>query len=234
MLFTFKALLLSSALLTQGDLSLQDRAAMILGQDSPQTIQDENYKKAVKLMSQSSMALDAKHSEQLLQEACKLGYGRACWYYAVDTDDEKDILHAKEVLTNSCFSGETYQNGESCTYLGIMASHDVGGISQKERELYERACRLNDGWGCYRLAYDFMSDEDSIKKSVEKALDILTKSCENGNASSCYFAGSIYMDPNPNVSNWIVDSADKAQYYYKKGCDLGDGDSCGNIYDEEE
>lgn len=63
MLFTFKALLLSSSLLAQSDLSLQDRVAMILRQDSPQTIQDANYNKAVKLTSQSSITLDVKHSE---------------------------------------------------------------------------------------------------------------------------------------------------------------------------
>lgn len=81
---------------------------------------------------------------------------------------------------------------------------------KRKGSFYERACRLNDGWGCYLLAYGFMSDEYIIKKYVERALDILTKSCKNGNASSCYFAGIIYMGPSPNVSNWLVDSADKA------------------------
>ena len=240
MLLTLKALLISGALLTQGDLPLQDRAIMILGQDTFKATQDTDYHRAVELTSKSSyvdlIKDDSELAAQLLQEACSLGYGRACWYYAFKTEDEKDILHAKEVLVKSCFAGETQQNGESCTFLGIMASQEYLDIEQSERELYERACRLNDGWGCYRLAYDYIADKDmeQAKKVGEKALDLLTKSCENGNASGCYFAGSIYSEP--LTPNWLKDSDNKAQYYYDKGCRLGDGDSCenANTYDEGE
>lgn len=241
MLYAIKTLLLSGTLLTQSGTPLQDGVAVVLGHESVKTAQDENYNKqdenynkAVELTLQSSYAgfkEDYDRATKLLREACGLGYGRACWYYAFETDDEGDLNHAKDVLSKSCFEGETSRNGESCTFLGILAWHNVNkygflGIAQTERELYERACRLNDGWGCYRLTHDFLANEDveQAKKVGQRALDILISSCKNGNATGCYLAGNIY-DENM-ISGWLKDSESKAQHYYKLGCKLGNGDSC--------
>ncbi len=233
MLFTLKALLLSSAFLTHDDMVLRDRVNMFLPKSTPQT---EMYNKAAQLTAKSSYAdlieHDEQHAMQLLQEACKLGYGRACWYYAYTTHKEEDIRHAQDVLTKSCFaSNANAYNGESCTFLGIMLSQGKVEIEQSERELYERACNLRDGWGCYRLAYDFIASEDNdmeqAKQIGEMALTILSESCKNGNAGSCYFAGSIYEDPLDGGNGWLSEEKYmNMHYFYQQGCKLGDGDSC--------
>ncbi len=228
MLFTLKTLLFSSAILTQDDMTLQARANVLLPQDRTQILQDEKHDKAAKLVSQSSYAKLIEHNNNLgldlLQEACSLGYGRACWYYAYETEDEADMLHAQEVLQKSCFSpsANTY-NGESCTYLGIMVSHNRADIAESEQELYTRACNLGDGWGCHRLAKDFIiyEDEEKAKEIEEKALKLLTQACSNNEAASCYFAGVMHMHAESDMEN-----REEALRFYEKGCKLGDGDSC--------
>ena len=227
MLFTLKTLLLSSAILTQDDMALQARVNTLLSQNRVQILHDEKRDKAAKLVSQSSYASVIEHNEdlglELLREACNLEYGRACWYYAYETLEEADISHAQAVLQKSCFSpvADKY-NGESCTYLGIMVSNNKADIVESEQELYNRACNLGDGWGCYRLARDFIIDEDieKAKEIEEKALSILLQDCSKSEATSCYFAGSMYAERGSE------DDIVKAHEFYKKGCNLGDGDSC--------
>ena len=76
MLFTLKTLLLSSAILTQDDMTLQARVNTLLSQNRVQTLHDEKRDKAAKLVSQSSYASVIEHNEDLglerLQEACNL------------------------------------------------------------------------------------------------------------------------------------------------------------------
>lgn len=232
MLLTFKALLISGALLAHDKNLFHSGDVGIKKQNTLNSMQDKEYKKAVNLTLLSSYVDLIEHDNEramnLLQEACNLDYGRACWYYTFNTNDKNDALRAKEVLTKSCFAGEAEKNGESCTFLGIMASHNIVEVDYDERELYERACNLNDGWGCYRLASDFIADVDEdmeqANKVAKKALDILVKSCGDGNAFGCYFAGDIYH--NSILSDLLEDSYDKSKYYYIQGCNLGNGDSC--------
>mgnify|MGYP003375790634 FL=1 len=227
MLSVLKVLLFSGVVLGQDDISFLGGSNFVLSYGGMKNMLNERHDKAAKLVSQSSYASVIEHNEdlglELLQEACNLEYGRACWYYAYETEDEEDILRAQEVLQKSCFSPSANKyNGESCTYLGIMVSHNKADIAESEQEIYTRACNLGDGWGCYRLAKEFIIDEDieKAKEIEEKALSILLQDCGKSEAASCYFAGSMYAEKGSE------DDIVKAHEFYEKGCNLGDGDSC--------
>ena len=223
-----KGLLLCSTLLVNNN-----NNTTLFGNANKTTNLEDNYNKATHLLSQSSYAELISNNEQLAQrlkkEACDLNLGRACWYYAYQTNNTEDMKHAENILTKDCFATPTtISSGESCTYLGIMLSQGKATTSLNEEELYFMGCNLNDGWGCYRLAKDFLSYEnlEEAKEKNDKALQILTNECESNIGSSCYLVGSIYEQP--FTENWI-DSHKQTrmiQYFYNKGCELGDGDSC--------
>ncbi|GAB0172063.1 hypothetical protein NHP164001_00760 [Helicobacter trogontum] len=228
MLSTLKILLFSGVIFMQDNATSQANMNTFISQNGIPTLQDERHDRAAKLVAQSSyvglIEGDTTRALELLKEACNLEYGRACWYYAYETQKDEDALHAQKVLQQSCFAPSANKyNGESCTYLGIMVSHNKTNITENEQELYTRACELGDGWGCYRLASDFTIDEDTeqAKEIEDKALNILTQACNNGEAASCYFTGSIYSESQ--------DKQTEARKFYEKGCKLGDGDSCDEL-----
>lgn len=94
-------------------------------------------------------------------------------------------------LKEACDSNDA----KSCTVLGviyrdgedvIMYRNAAKGIKKdysKATKYFSKACGLNDGNGCYSLAYLYYTGE-GIKKDSSKAKKYFKKSC-NMNSSGC-------------------------------------------------
>ncbi|RDU67618.1 sel1 repeat family protein [Helicobacter didelphidarum] len=228
MLFSVKSLILYGVFL------MGDTGA--LGHTEQHTHSDrDKIAMATKLLSRASYSQHIEKNDneflKLTKQACDLGLGRACWYYANETGEAKDLLHAEEILQKDCFAKTpTTSSGESCTFLGIMSSQVETKHNYIEKDLYNRGCNLNNGWGCYRYAADFLAETDSKKAQQynDKALQILTRECNNNIGSSCYFIGSVYEQPFKIDWLSLEEREKQARFFYQKGCNLGDGDSCYN------
>lgn len=173
---------------------------------------------------------DYEGALELKRQACDLGIGKACWYYAFQTDDFNDYSRAQEILTNDCFANKpNVLSAESCTYLGIMTSQEKtqGQVFEVAR-LYDMGCKLGDGWGCYRLARDTLnnSNYDEALNINKKAINILEKQCNANIGSSCYLLGCVYEQP--FSENWLDYNTrmNRAKVFFERGCNLKDGDAC--------
>lgn len=198
--------------------------------------QVDDIKKGYDLLSKASYAEEVdgyyEKAAELKKQACDLGIGKACWYYAFQTNNEEDYALAAQVLSASCFSErKNALSGESCTYLGIMQSQGKFSSDYSEANLYEMGCELNDGWGCYRLARDFLADKNyELAKSLnDKALKILDSQCSENIGSSCYLLGSIYEQPFSD--KWLDDNTreNHSKIFFERGCKLRDGDACSSL-----
>jgi len=86
---------------------------------------------------------------------------------------------------------------------------------------------------CENLSTMFINDSKFNPKSEEKAQKILEKNClENSWANSCYGAGQRILGISENADDETRLEADKqdkwikSSEYFKKGCDLGNAESC--------
>lgn len=177
---------------------------------------------------------DTKRGLKEYDKACKAGLGLACWFIAYETEAEKDIERAEEVLKDDCFAeSPSVSTGQSCLYLGIMLSQEFLSVTKAEsaynteRELYEKACDLGEGFACYRLAHDFIQEDDinEAYKITDKAHKLLDTLCEKGIGFYCGEAGDMFQY---SIGDWDIENGgqDEMMRYYQKGCDLGDGRSC--------
>ncbi|MWV62533.1 hypothetical protein DCO58_03695 [Helicobacter saguini] len=241
MLVTIKSLLLYGAFVSgNGNLvGINDNNFGGNGIESMKEHQyDSNIKQGYELLSKASYAEEVdgyyEKAAELKKQACDLGIGKACWYYAFQTNKDADYARAADVLQKSCFNYDEPPSalvGESCTYLGIMQSQGKVETDYSEANLYEMGCDLNDGWGCYRLARDFVAqdDYDTAAALNEKAIRILDTQCNENIGSSCYLLGSIYEQP---FSDTWLDSNTRENHskiFFERGCKLRDGDACSSL-----
>ncbi|MDR1007334.1 MAG: hypothetical protein LBL65_02060 [Campylobacteraceae bacterium] len=115
-----------------------------------------------------------------------------------------------------------------------FANADVDKLVKK----FQDGCDNNKYDDCLQLAmmYDNnpfapqMHDKDKAAEYYGKSLQILKKTCLNGDARNCLKIGNFYFDGSFNVEK----NGDKAYEYFKKGCfDLKSGETCymaGSIY----
>lgn len=197
--------------------------------------EQEKFERLVNLVSKgdylNDFLGDTDKAKDVYNEACEAGLGLACWYHAFEFEDYQ---RAEKVLKKDCFAeSPSISSGQSCTYLGIMISQEVANVSvnetpyHTERMLYERGCELGEGFACYRLAYDFLYDEDSAlaEQYADKAFNLLVGKCAAGIGFYCGEIGDMYQY---SIGDWASKNGgdERMIFYYQQGCELKDGSSC--------
>lgn len=204
------------------------------------------------LMEQTSSARyalykrDIKGQMALLKQACEYRLGLACWVYAYEENGDKKawsipLERAALTLKSACLVMATQKpsiaSGQSCAFLGIMLSQypqmqvhiwELIGRNIQVEWLYKKACEMGEGWGCYRLSYDFLQpngDTNAIKVANE-GLRMTAAMCDRGVGYYCALSGVIYQYPLPHFVPSEEVRQERMRYFWEKGCLKKDGDSC--------
>ena len=204
------------------------------------------------LMEQTSSARyalykrDIKGQMALLKQACEYRLGLACWVYAYEENGDKKVWsipleRAALTLKSACLVMATQKpsiaSGQSCAFLGIMLSQypqmqvhiwELIGRNIQVEWLYKKACEMGEGWGCYRLSYDFLQpngDTNAIKLANE-GLRMTAAMCDRGVGYYCALSGVIYQYPLPHFVPSEEVRQERMRYFWEKGCLKKDGDSC--------
>lgn len=82
------------------------------------------------------------------------------------------------------------------------------------------ACKGEGSFACWVAGYSYETGEDR-KKDLVTAMILYQASCKNGTIQACNSAGSLYRDE--------FHDDFKAVEFYKKACDLKDGNGCSNL-----
>lgn len=204
------------------------------------------------LMEQTSSARyalykrDIKGQMALLKQACEYGLGLACWVYAYEENGDKKVWsipleRAALTLKNACLVMATQKpsiaSGQSCAFLGIMLSQypqmqvhiwELIGRNIQVEWLYKKACEMGEGWGCYRLSYDFLQPNGDINaiKVANEGLRMTVAMCDRGVGYYCSLSGVIYQYPLPHFVPSEEVRQERMRYFWEKGCLKKDGDSC--------
>src|SRR6185436_7798282 len=142
--------------------------------------------------------------EALLKSACGAGDAVACLELARPGRSrqkaEKAVASAYEkaiaLLRDACEVGVAGH----CDELGQLHERGEGTPRnpKKAKELYERACELDHPAGCFDLARQYALGESvegaSLKKDPGRALSLLVKACDRGNADGCRGAADALDD----------------------------------------
>ena len=83
----------------------------------------------------------------------------------------------------------------------------------------EKACNLNDGWGCGRLGILY-----TIGQNCQQAKTYYEKACDLNNGTSCGTLGFLYAE-----GRGVRQNKRTAKEYFGKACDLGEQLGC-DIY----
>ena len=112
-----------------------------------------------------------------------------------------------------------------CGNLGELyyVGTDVAQNYQKARELYEKACRFEDGAGCGSLGNMYALGR-GVRQSYPKAFELFEKACALKDGSWCNNLGYRY-----SRGIGVRENGRKARAFFEKACDLDDGSGCTNL-----
>jgi len=134
----------------------------------------------------------------------------------------------EEGLKNPCPQGMVLSGGK-CSTPEKVETHLCDPKNAKE---CVEQCDKGDPGSCLHLAYLHRSGKD-VPKDIEKASSLFQKSCDGGVARACYAKGDELMVVRMNAKDEgaKTEARIKAEQYYNKACELGDGWVCWNIAD---
>ncbi|MGP1561743.1 MAG: tetratricopeptide repeat protein [Helicobacteraceae bacterium] len=125
-------------------------------------------------------------------------------------------------LLAECDAGKA----QSCLELGYLYRGAYYSLSsattlKEANALYERACQLGDGRGCYELARLYEAGQD-IRYDPSRAVKLHERSCGLGYGEACFRLGDLYA---AKLYGAGVDGARSSDYpraveLYKKACEL--------------
>ena len=133
--------------------------------------------------------------------------------------------------TLGCDGGD----GHACWSLGAKRERPVLSATDAEEAAYKtsraklnkRACELGDGNGCFsfssnlREGYGVVRDSAESDAVLKKALTLLPKACDGGDASSCLSLGFLY-----ELGRRIPKDLVKAKTCFEKACKAGEEMGC--------
>lgn len=129
------------------------------------------------------------------------------------------------VLNTSVFSGEASQYktncndnfGADCSRLGLMyeSGREVKKSESKAVKYYQKACDLDNGWGCSLLGDLTLDGRGGLKESNSKAAQHYQKSCDLNHDSGCFNLAFLYKD-----GRGVENNNSEASKYYAKYCQL--------------
>ncbi|GAA7781534.1 hypothetical protein JP0175_03880 [Helicobacter pylori] len=109
-------------------------------------------------------------------------------------------------------------NPEELLNLGML-SYDKQDFS-KAKEYFEKACELNNGWGCNNLG-DLYQNGEGVEKNSKKATYFYSKACELNNGDGCGALGGLCYN-----GDGVKQDFKKAVALFEKACKLGYKKAC--------
>jgi TPR repeat protein len=150
-------------------------------------------------------------------------------------DSDKETKKGCETPLRKACDGNV---GRACSMLASRCIPAVQGFKSTEQgkaeraALNEKACSLDDGLGCFNISknyeegYGVAQDDAKAASLMSKALKLMPKACDGGDAASCLSLAMLY-DPE-SKSKRVPKDANKAKALYKKACDGGEQIGCRN------
>jgi TPR repeat protein len=172
-------------------------------------------------------ANDKSHAFELYTKACTLKVGEGCGFAATMqvTGDgiEKDVAKGHALRGKACELG----HAPSCNDLGASWSEGKDGADKvdfaKAKTFYDKACKLDDGLGCFNYGNVFREGEGE-KVDLKKAFASFDKSCKLNAAKGCTELGIMYYE-----GKTVAKNKDKAVEALTKACKLGSDVACKNV-----
>ncbi len=205
---------------------------------SPTSSSTSGSAKAAASTTATSTAIGEAKSSDPEAVACDGGDLAACVAHAdrlLKGSDAKAKRGCEAALRKAC-DGNV---GRACSDLGsrclaaiILADGRKTYIKDKKdkAELNEKACKLDDGLGCFNIAknyeegYGVDQDEAKAEELMRKALTLLPKECEKNDGKSCLSLAMLY---NPkSASTRVPKDEARSMAFYKKACDAGEEMAC--------
>ena len=110
---------------------------------------------------------------------------------------------------------------QSCNSIGLI--HIGAEKYQRAVKYLNKACELNNEWGCNMLAASYRAGM-GVRQDFSKAFDLYKKACDLNHASSCYSLGILHYKGQGTKQNFA-----SAKRYYEKACNASNGDACNEL-----
>lgn len=163
------------------------------------------------------------------KKACQLDNVKGCFIiglmYSTGTGATLDLNKANEYIDKSCRLSPSFCTKIAKDTLEENKSPKESKLTEFKKEdnpfeysLLEKACKYQDGEGCFEIGMNFDSENS------EKSCEWFFKGCEFDSATSCTLISS---------ACFIYKNYKEAVKYADKACLLGDGKGCliaGEIY----
>ncbi|GAA7503147.1 hypothetical protein VN0020_03720 [Helicobacter pylori] len=107
-------------------------------------------------------------------------------------------------------------NPEELFDLGVKSIEAKDYIQAKK--YFEKACDLNNGWGCNNLGDSYQNGE-GVEKDLTKAAQFYSKACDLNNNKGCFNLGALYLEKDSK----------KATALFEKACKLGEQLACESL-----
>jgi TPR repeat protein len=132
---------------------------------------------------------------------------------------------APEPPHDAADAGRGCTTGADCTTQGKRA-FDRQEYAQA-RELFERACALQDPLGCKWLALDLDHERGPLLAADgARGHQVMEKACDLGELEACWMLGNGYLYGN---ALGVTRDPERAVWLYQKGCDGGEAGSCASL-----
>ncbi len=175
----------------------------------------------------TGVAKDLAKALAYYQKACTWKHATGCGFAGsmLTSGDgtAKDPAAGFALRTKACKG----KHGPSCNDLGTAWSEGKDGAASvdhiKAKALYEQACKLADGLGCFNLGNVFRLGEGMKHPYPKQAVTFFQRSCDLEQAKGCTELAIILYEGKAAPKD-----ADRAVRLLERGCTLGSEVACKN------
>lgn len=140
-------------------------------------------------------------------------------FYMNTSEFPADYTKAKKYLEKAC----DWSDGDGCGFLAILYRDGLGIEKniEKEKYFYEKGCELKSPYSCnllglfYEKLHEYKKAIEYYEKSCNLSANCNWHFCRLSAASSCSSLGNLY-----EKNSIIEKNCEKANFYYKKSCEI--------------
>lgn len=181
---------------------------------------------ALEYASGDEVAKSQERAIELDAKACQLGRTSACWSAGYSARNAERFQDAETYFKKGCDGSDE----SSCKALSELYGESPFNDPQRQRiaaaraaVLLEALCEAEQVSACRDLVALYTQEGGVLSKDLAKArswterlLYLEDRACANGHAYSCMNAAGPYL-----IGRGVKKDNKRAQFYYKRGCDLG-------------
>ena len=129
-------------------------------------------------------------------------------------------------LVGKCSAGD----GQACWDVAMIYDNGDGVPKDlaKAWPYLEKACRANHLRGCHEAAL-WLEYGAGVVEDRARAAEMFGETCERGYSKACAYAGDLYERGEYLAGGGAPRDLEKAERFYRKGCDAGEAFSCTSL-----